>query len=480
MKLIIGNSYIILEEFDAEMLGKIDDYTSFYVTGYKFSKFYKQGFWDGKEHLMKYDSKNKVVTIYTGMLWDVIKVIKVFGKACKIIDQREKPEFNSEIPIHTKLDKRNYQNQAVEITEKYSRGIMKLPPRSGKTVIAGKIAAKKGVKTLFLGNSIELINQTIELYNLMFGNENVIDIKTFRNNYEYYSNRDFFVLVASIQSISRIYKNKKLWNFFKDIFDLTFFDECHHLEGREWRKPIIELDSYYKYGLSATAFISRKKEMERSAIWLKAVTGEIIYERTIREMIDEGWILKPEIHMIDFKNKNMDGLYPYSKAYSTGIVENEVRNKLIAKIAKKKVSEGHIVLISTTQKKHSFLIKKELETSIIDLKIQIIHGETDKNKRKKIFEDVKSGKINILMGTIFKEAVDIPEIGILIVACGGKSEKATLQRFRNMTKKEGIEKPCETYDFIDSTNRFLKDHTKNRFNTYKKNFGKDCLKIDKM
>ena len=75
----------------------------------------------------------------------------------------------------------------------------------------------------------------------------------------------------------------------------------------------------------------------------------------------------------------------------------------------------------------------------------------------------------VLIGsTILQEGISITHMKAMILACGGKSNVAVLQKIgRSLRFKAGEKTEVDFYDFID-TARFLSKHSKMRVSLYKK------------
>jgi len=71
-----------------------------------------------------------------------------------------------------------------------------------------------------------------------------------------------------------------------------------------------------------------------------------------------------------------------------------------------------------------------------------------------------------LIGTVFKEGVDIPEIEVVINAEGGKDAKMTVQKMRNLTPHHGKTEAIYV-DFYDMMNPYFETHSKARLAEYK-------------
>ena len=77
---------------------------------------------------------------------------------------------------------------------------------------------------------------------------------------------------------------------------------------------------------------------------------------------------------------------------------------------------------------------------------------------------LESGEINVLIGTnILDVGVDVPSIGMVILAAGGKAEVQLRQRIgRGLRRKKTGKNITYIIDFQDSFNQHLLKHAKTR------------------
>ena len=109
-----------------------------------------------------------------------------------------------------------------------------------------------------------------------------------------------------------------------------------------------------------------------------------------------------------------------------------------------------------------------------DVLAAYIHGSHNTKKRQAAIRNFRSGAIPVLVSTLLKEGVDIPEISAYINASGGKSEVSQIQRVgRALRRKEGLNEAV-VVDFIDWGHKFLSNHWEQRYRTYVEYYG-DCV-----
>jgi len=98
------------------------------------------------------------------------------------------------------------------------------------------------------------------------------------------------------------------------------------------------------------------------------------------------------------------------------------------------------------------------------LRVEFIHGKHEQAQRKKALVDLASGSLDVLIGsTILDVGVDVPAVGMIILAGGGKAEVSLRQRIgRGLRCKKSGPNICLVVDFEDSYNSHLRDHAKQR------------------
>jgi superfamily II DNA or RNA helicase len=480
--LTIDNNYTTISEADTDLIQTLDKCLSYQVKGFFYSPRFKDGLWDGKEHLLKF-SRKQGYHFPTGLWSDVLLILQSRGIKFDINDKRQSPPVLDHIKWHGGgKEVRPYQAKAVYAAVhpgiiNQGRLILKMPIRSGKTFTAAKIISLYKHRTLFVVNSEMLIGQTIETL------EKHLQIPIGQIGAGVWKPED--VTVATIQTLmtrgpqpakkaipSRHGKKGRAATpakpatpeFRKYIrtVDMLFFDECHHLEAKRWRQIIFHTGARYRIGLSATAFLANSEENETGTIWLKASCGSIGYEVSISELIDQGYLVPLDVWLIPVNTAYLN--VGWREAFEEGIYHHQERNQHVVDWAMKLAKEGGHVLIHAVRLTHIDFIADLLDKAGADFHIMI--GDTKRPDRREHVDDFESGRVPIMLGNLFKEGVDLPACDCVINAAGGKSEISTTQRLRNLTIHEG-KKRALLIDFADLHNEYLARHTTERLKVYK-------------
>jgi superfamily II DNA or RNA helicase len=441
---------------------ELDKLLSYPVKGAWFSNAFRRGKWDGKIHLIRVN-KRKGYQFPTGLVPEALRILRNLGVPFKISDRRKAPrQIVPPASWFSERKARPYQDEAFRAPLVGKGlpgiGILRMPIRSGKTMTAALLIRAVWCRTLFVVPSMLLLHQTLDVFRQCFGSKAPIG-QIGGGKYE-----PDAITVATYQSLMAGYKRKN-----KAVIDtvrkagLLIVDEVHHLEAEEWRRPLLDCRAYFRVGLSATAYVSRKKPNEANAIWLKACCGPIVYEVGMGYLIRRGWLVPTNVCLHPIESPVVEGKWG-SSLYSKLITFNKQRNRVIVECVKRVVAEGKRVLVDIGRVKHGDILCYMLRAADIDCELMI--HKTPPDQRQRILRDLRSRRVSVLVSTLLGEGVDVPELEVVINAEGGASRKATIQRLRNMTPSEN-KTAATIHDFVDLTNEHLARHSQERINAYK-------------
>lgn len=244
-------------------------------------------------------------------------------------------------------------------------------------------------------------------------------------------------------------------------FEFVIAEEAHESGGNEYFEVMQYCtNAHYRLALTATPFM---KDNEEANMRLMACSGIIGIVVTEKELIDKGILAKPYFMFIN--NARPTGVFPttnYVSAYEKGIVKNNIRNDEIVKWSKWSVDRNLPVLILVNRTEHGNILKDLIQKQ--GLKCNFIYGKDEDEVRQENLKKLESGEINVLIGTnILDVGVDVPSIGMVILAAGGKAEVQLRQRIgRGLRRKKTGKNITYIIDFQDSFNQHLLKHAKTR------------------
>jgi superfamily II DNA or RNA helicase len=465
--LIVENVYTkIVGDIDNEVITEIIKEMSYEISNYNpYNGVETQTF-----SLFKYLNR-----IYpTGLYSFVTDILKKHNINFKIVDKRDLSLHYK--PFETnKLYLRDYQQNVLNQALKAKRGVIQIATGGGKTELAAKLIADIGLKAIFLVHTYDLLHQAADRF------EKYYDFKVGR-----ISGSECFVSdkvnVCMIQTLHYCLKKKYILfddeeqkynensnvksNVVKNILDTSdvlIVDEGHKIAAQSYINIMESTNCVYRYCMSATP-----QRSDGRTIHLQAYTGMKFTPITASYLITQNYLVRPIIYLCNiYKQKFIYSKSNYTSTYKKYIVENEYRNKVIAVLVKKLISQNKHVLITVTQKKHGKILLKLLKTVTKSDKIKFLYSDVSKEDRINILEDMRNGKLNVLIGTsLADEGLDIPILDVLILAGAGKSITRIPQRIGRVLRLYENKKNVYVFDFVDNV-RYLRGQLRERIEIYK-------------
>lgn len=472
-KIILGQTECqILEEYNIEFIRNLDDELSFFVQGAEYSKAYK-GFpnkegkfvaWDGRKRLL-----TKSLKFPAGLIERVENFYKKAGVNYEIVDDRPtyKPANAIDIlPAFKKLKKQPYSYQietANKAVEK-DRGIVRIATGGGKTFCAALITANLGKPTFIYVIGTDLLYQLHNLFSSLFdqpigiigdGKCEIHDIN-----------------IATVWTVGaalglRDYKKaedeeteKKLppenYKKIRDALGRTkvhIIDECHLSAASTVQGIYKRIKPENIYGMSASPWRD-----DGADLLIEAVLGNVIVDIPARWLIKNNYLVEPIIKFLSVPKMKKPGS-KYQSIYKNYIVENDVRNDMVAKGAKKLTEQGYQTLVLFHTIKHGDILYERISK---DMNCAILSGKDDSKTRDKVKKQLENHEIDcVLASKIFDIGVDLPSLSGLITSGGGKSSIRALQRIGRVIRKYPGKTNAAVIDFIDNA-KYLIDHSKVR------------------
>jgi superfamily II DNA or RNA helicase len=252
---------------------------------------------------------------------------------------------------------------------------------------------------------------------------------------------------------------------FLERFELVIAEEAHELSGPGFYTVMAACkNATYRLALTATPFM---KDDEESNMQLLAACGPIAMIVSEELLIDRGILAKPFFKFIKLdeahKPKSLFRSTPWQKAYSDGIVNNVYRNKLMCEEVLRGVRYGLNALMLVQYKAHGDVLRTMLTAA--GMRAEFIDGDSNQKVRQDCLNRLATGRLDVLIGsTILDVGVDVPSIGMIVLAGGGKAEVSLRQRIGRglREKKGGRPNVALIVDVRDDFNNHLKGHALER------------------
>lgn len=251
---------------------------------------------------------------------------------------------------------------------------------------------------------------------------------------------------------------------FLERFELVIAEEAHEISGTGFYTVMAACkNAHYRLALTATPFM---KDDEEANMQLLASCGAIGIRVSEQLLIERGILARPYFKFLKLdearKPKKLFRSTPWQKAYTEGIVNNEYRNKLMCAEVIRGVRHGLNALMLVQYKAHGAILRDMLNS--YGLKAEFIDGDSDQAQRQSCLNRLARGDLDTLVGsTILDVGVDVPSIGMIVLAGGGKAEVSLRQRIgRGLREKKGRSNVALIVDVYDEFNNHLREHSAER------------------
>ncbi len=265
-----------------------------------------------------------------------------------------------------------------------------------------------------------------------------------------------------VESIVRLQAERRRDTIaFLERVEFVILEEAHEVSGTGFFDVMNACkNAHYRLALTATPFM---KDSAEANMRLMAVTGLVGIKVSEKLLIDRGILAKPCFRFITpQKPPKISRSSDWSRAYKLGIVESQMRNATIVYEAKRAAQYGLTTMVLVQHTKHGDVLEDMLRTA--GLRVAFIRGDDNQPVRKKALVSLEKGEIDVLIGTtILDVGVDVPAVGMIVLAGGGKAEVALRQRIgRGLRAKKVGPNVCLIVDFHDDSNNHLIKHSRQR------------------
>lgn len=230
------------------------------------------------------------------------------------------------------------------------------------------------------------------------------------------------------------------------------------------------VNAYFRVGVTATPY-----RADLLDILIESVTGKVNYKYTATRAIEDGYLSRPRVHMVGFKQspyprkKEVDGkLVPvkYIDLYADRVVRNVVRNRVIANLAAQHFDKHESVLVIVRYLEHGQLLYDMLKH--LGPTVRYVNGENDSEELKQVLKDLNTGECRICIASgIFNEGIDVTGLNVCINTTACDSPVTAMQILGRTLRKTTTKSVVDFYDIADYGVRWLGEHAANRLEMYR-------------
>jgi superfamily II DNA or RNA helicase len=434
---------------------------------------YLDNAWDGVKHFFS----KKTRKFRSGLIWKVAGYLEDAGIEHSIYGW----PVVDRLPQTGNYEPRDYQGFGVDATFTYLRGIIKSPPRSGKTLMASAFIDQSRIfPTIFFCNSIDIASQTIEKFarfipdvsvglvgdgNCEIRDVTIMTVQSAISAYEVQYKTKFMARRTKAgKAYKKIGSENPLTNEQRErvrqaieTAQLVMYDECHHSKSATAMFLFNKMVSARVIlGLSATPNAGTPEDM-----LVEASIGSVIYEIRYEELIAAGHLLPPVIWFLKLPKVEYDKNSLYPTIYRAAITDNPYGNAVIAECAKHLMERNKSVLIVVDKKNHGDDLGRRIPGSLV------LFGNAELEHRNDVKEQLVRKELLCVISTLWDEGTDIPSLDFVINGAGGDSLVDLYQRLRSITPDPN--NPDKVFggliDFIHQE-KYLSGHSKRRKRQY--------------
>ena len=358
----------------------------------------------------------------------------------------------------TSFQLRDYQAECLEaIKSRYLQGIRRqlvcLPTGSGKTIIFSAFPAYFQMKNqmLVLAHRSELLDQAREKIQGINPLLRVEVEQAGRN-----ADPESPIVVASVPTLGRK-DSKRLSRLDPDRFFLIVVDEAHHATAKTYRRIL----DYFGLVDPNTrkllvGFTATPKRGDGEG--LEAIFEEIVYSRTLPEMIGEGYLspvagyrVETDIDLSGVKVRMGD----FVVAQLSLAVNVEQRNRLVVNVFRT-LLKNRQTLCFCVDVAHAHSLAEAFRTEGISA--GAVSGDMDRADREKVLAGFRDGTIHVVTNCmVLTEGYDEPSVEGIILARPTKSSLLYTQMIGRGTRLHPGKENVTIVDIVDVT----RDHSIN-------------------
>ena len=387
--------------------------------------------WDG---MVKFITKTGTFKI--GLLPSVFASCKELGINPKIVDLRKPvPIVSKPVTSIGKYKLRPEQIKAVSSVinnrvggKPFHIGVLDYTVNAGKSLIMAAIyySFKEKLKTLLITNDSDWLQQSKEEFKQYLPGEDITFVQGGKvKNWANFS-------IGMVQSISR---NIKKYQPELSKIDMVLVDEADLAGNKSYQQVLTHLyNTRVRIGLSGTIYMSKYAKDKLKIMNLRSFFGDTLSEFRLKDSIKKGYSTETIVKMVPAEPYYPKGWESektdYKAIYDDTITNNQYALSVVLDRLKYNMKYGRLpALVVCKYIQHCENIYKHIKETLEEsLNIAYVHVNTKDKERKKIMEDFRNGKIDILVSTtLIARGKNFPLLKLLINAASMDSQEKSIQ-----------------------------------------------------
>lgn len=379
------------------------------------------------------------------------------------------------LPAPGKLQLRDYQRDAISaVRDGFGRGVrrqlIELPTGTGKTVVFASIPGRVKKKTLIIAHRSELLDQARD--KLAAANP---DLRIEIEQADRHADQSADVIIASIQTLAT--SPGRLQAFNPADYSIVVVDEAHHAVARTY------VETFAHFGLAPDIEGLRDNDLTRREMradikaafeefspapdtpvllgvtatsgrtdgrGLAAMFDEIVFHRTIKDMMLAGWLARVRGLRIG-SGVSLEGV----KTRAGDFAERELA-EAVNLVERNKLAVSAYQEHATGRQAIAFAVDVAHATALCDeflaagIRAATVFGETPKLQRADTIARYRTGEINVLVNCmVLTEGFDAPETSCIVMTRPTKSSLLYTQMLGRGTRLAEGKEDLLILDIVD-------------------------------
>jgi len=380
------------------------------------------------------------IALPRGCLQEVVDLLRSVGVEVDVRDEREGGQV---LYLSFEGTLRPDQEEAFRHLAAHDFGVLAATTAFGKTVVAARLIAQRGVNTLILVHRQQLLDQWVERLAQFLGLERSA-IGTIGAGKRRPSGQ---IDVALMQSLCR----KGVVDDVVGQYGHLVFDECHHLPAVSFELVARASKARYITGLSATAV---RKDGHHPILFMQC--GPIRHSVGARAQaelrpFDHRVIVRETDLRVDGAEDEADAALTIHELYAL-LLRDEARNEMIVGDVHEALSQGRSPVVLTERREHLDLLADRLEPHVRHL--VVLRGGMGIKQRRAVAEQLASiphdeERVLLATGRYLGEGFDDPRLDTLFLTMP-ISWKGTLAQYAGRLHRLHDQKTkVLIYDYAD-------------------------------
>jgi len=322
------------------------------------------------------------------------------------------------------------------------RQVVCLPTGSGKTVIFAHLARIARRPVLVLAHRSELVEQARDKIGRALGDPEAVAIEQADRR----AAAGAKVVVCSLRSL---HEERLARVLAERDFGLVVYDECHHAVADDNQRVLRNLGAFAE-AWSGTLLGFTATPVRADGKGLDAVFEEIVYRRSLREMIDEGYLVEVRGYRIATAadlTALRRGQRDFVLEELAEVVDVEGRNALVARSIQELARDRRTLVFCVTVA-HAYRLAEALRT--VGVPTGVIHGELARDKRAEVLRLFRQGTLSAVTNVgVLTEGFDDPEVSCVAMARPTRSSGLYAQCVGRGMRPFAGKRDCLILDFVD-------------------------------